>query len=1007
MERAVRGATKQKNAAPKDKYLQVLLPATSSDFLLQEIFTALHYRLRENSWTVVFKSLIVLHILIRQGSGENVLRFLLREPNIEQTKNIHAYAGYIEEKISSYHDLKVDFVETYSQSAVSGRLRKLTVAKGLLREVKILQRQLGTLLKCKFFLDEVDNEVTLTAFRLLVSDLLALFKAVNEGVINVLEQYCEMSLIDAKDALEIYRTFVKQTEGVVDYLSVAKKLEAALRMPIPNLKHAPVSMTVFLEEYVNDPDFEKNRQEYKLSKTSSPPSPKSQKTLTKSKEIAKTEGSSEIGSKHKEEFALTDTTKNNVIFEASKPESKEKDFIDLFSRIEQEQTLLFGNQSLTGVYGPSTTNPFLVLQQQQQQQISQENTVQQLSQLTLQELGFQSQIQHAHDTNPFRASMLMQASSSSLTGNAILSFPQQQSSYNSFQAQQISALSPQPVASTNPFLTMNSPIDAMQFDSQSLSTGLQSTTTSLEHHFPTSDSNPFRRLTRSATFDLSTYQAVLNGDENTDWALYGYDKATNDLKVLESGGGGLEELEEEFNDGKIQYAFVRVKDPNTGLPKFILIGWCGEGVPEAKKGLFNSHFNEVANFLKGYHLQINARSEAYVEPSYIMKRINESSGSKYSIHKEAPVKAEPVLPVRSVYQPVKIPDIAAMQRSAAAEDRIKSVSSVYQRTQLPSPKPLGTRSTWTKQPDVGSPSPAEIRAQREYEETQREEEQAAKAKERIRSEEQRLSREREKERKQAEEEERQREEERLQAEERERIELESRKQREAEETKKKTQESREREEAQILELERAQEAERQREEEEIRAAEKNLAETAELAAETALLVAADAIVGNSAETLTAVVLYPYDAAEDNEMSLVEGEVVTNIIQVDEGWWQGVGEDGIKSGLFPANYVELIADPQQISKEELMPKNPHELELKSELEPEPEPDEEPEQESEPLDTNQMTVVALYEYEAAEDNEISFVEGEIITNIEYVSEDWWKGVNSEGAVGLFPANYVEQR
>jgi hypothetical protein len=37
--------------------------------------------------------------------------------------------------------------------------------------------------------------------------------------------------------------------------------------------------------------------------------------------------------------------------------------------------------------------------------------------------------------------------------------------------------------------------------------------------------------------------------------------------------GELEELIEEFNDGKVQFAFVKVKDPNSGLPKFVLICW--------------------------------------------------------------------------------------------------------------------------------------------------------------------------------------------------------------------------------------------------------------------------------------------------------------------------------------------------------------------------------------------------------------------------------------------------
>ena len=37
--------------------------------------------------------------------------------------------------------------------------------------------------------------------------------------------------------------------------------------------------------------------------------------------------------------------------------------------------------------------------------------------------------------------------------------------------------------------------------------------------------------------------------------------------------GGLEELVDELNSGKIMYAYCRVIDPNTSLPKFVLINW--------------------------------------------------------------------------------------------------------------------------------------------------------------------------------------------------------------------------------------------------------------------------------------------------------------------------------------------------------------------------------------------------------------------------------------------------
>ncbi|XP_016371837.1 src substrate cortactin isoform X3 [Sinocyclocheilus rhinocerous] len=55
---------------------------------------------------------------------------------------------------------------------------------------------------------------------------------------------------------------------------------------------------------------------------------------------------------------------------------------------------------------------------------------------------------------------------------------------------------------------------------------------------------------------------------------------------------------------------------------------------------------------------------------------------------------------------------------------------------------------------------------------------------------------------------------------------------------------------------------------------------------------------------------------------------------------------------------------------------------------------------------MTAVALYDYQAAGDDEISFDPDDVITNIEMIDEGWWRGV-CRGTYGLFPANYVEVR
>ena len=46
-------------------------------------------------------------------------------------------------------------------------------------------------------------------------------------------------------------------------------------------------------------------------------------------------------------------------------------------------------------------------------------------------------------------------------------------------------------------------------------------------------------------------------------------------------------------------------------------------------------------------------------------------------------------------------------------------------------------------------------------------------------------------------------------------------------------------------------------------------------------------------------------ADDTEITFDVDEIITNIEQIDEGWWRGVRQLDGSYGLFPANYVELI------------------------------------------------------------------------------------------------------
>lgn len=62
--------------------------------------------------------------------------------------------------------------------------------------------------------------------------------------------------------------------------------------------------------------------------------------------------------------------------------------------------------------------------------------------------------------------------------------------------------------------------------------------------------------------------------------------------------------------------------------------------------------------------------------------------------------------------------------------------------------------------------------------------------------------------------------------------------------------------------------------------------------------------------------------------------------------------------------------------------------------------------EPLpDDGGLKARALFDYQAADESEITFDPGDLIKHIDQIDEGWWQGLGPDGNYGLFPANYVE--
>ncbi|POW15341.1 hypothetical protein PSTT_02269 [Puccinia striiformis] len=353
----VSGACKAKHAPPKSKYIDSLVSSTyAADGSFQDVSRALRIKLRDPNSSVVFKALLVIHTLIRAGNAEEVMTYWsgldgrdgrslgLKDvvATTDTPQNLSRYANYLLARFKCYAALKHDPIRTRSEAPASlrnssrngaNRIRSLTVEKGLLREVGTLQKLMDALVDCKFYLEDTDDDLVMSALRLLVKDLLVLFQAVNEGVINVLEHYFEMSHVDATTALKTYKIFCRQCERVVSYLGVAKKLQNIINVNIPNLRHAPVSLSGSLEEYLNDPNFETNREEYRESKRIADGRPAPNASTPKPKPNESTNAPA----------PPTSTSEPT----STQPVESQKAFIDFFESIESEQQSMFNPNSMS------------------------------------------------------------------------------------------------------------------------------------------------------------------------------------------------------------------------------------------------------------------------------------------------------------------------------------------------------------------------------------------------------------------------------------------------------------------------------------------------------------------------------------------------------------------------------------------------------------------------------------------------------------------------------------
>lgn len=134
-----------------------------------------------------------------------------------------------------------------------------------------------------------------------------------------------------------------------------------------------------------------------------------------------------------------------------------------------------------------------------------------------------------------------------------------------------------------------------------------------------------------------------------------------------------------------------------------------------------------------------------------------------------------------------------------------------------------------------------------------------------------------------------------------------------------------------------------------------------------------------------IALHDYAATDTDEVTLQEGDSIFEVTAVagSEGWLSGKVERTGATGSFPESYVELAAEPAASAGSAGTDA------------------------SAPTVTAAEAWTALYDYAATEGDEVSFNEGDFLTNVKTYTDGWLTGtVTRTGESGSFPEAYAEK-
>jgi len=259
-EKSVIKATRHNEKAPKEKHVRRLIVYTSEhNGRCSELLTLFSKRFETGDWIIVMKTLCVIHRLMRDANPKFMTELKYKSSFFQPLRNfadmstpeahhqsvfIRRYAQYLAEKILVYKVLGVEVEKD------PGAIKNIPV-KETLEKLPRVQSQLNALLNSRGSKDHINNAIIIYAFSILLKDSFPLYRAINDGILILLENYFGMPRENAFKTFEIYKLFTKETDSMIQFFDITRRFS---RTDLPELQQAPSTVVDALEKYLQELD---------------------------------------------------------------------------------------------------------------------------------------------------------------------------------------------------------------------------------------------------------------------------------------------------------------------------------------------------------------------------------------------------------------------------------------------------------------------------------------------------------------------------------------------------------------------------------------------------------------------------------------------------------------------------------------------------------------------------------------------------------------------------------